>query len=59
MKVGDLIRLHSSPRRCGDCAGKPGIIIDIDKHDNPVVNVGGTVKSFHITQIEEVISEGR
>ena len=59
MKVGDMIKLHDSERRNGMLAGKLGLIVDLDKHDNPVVNVDGTVRAFHLTQIGEVINESR
>jgi len=55
MKVGDMIKLHDSERRNGILAGKLGLIVDLDKHDNPVVNVDGAVKMFHRTQIGKVI----
>ena len=60
MKIGDLIKLHNSKRRCGDDAGKLGVILDLDTYLNLVIHVGGgTIKSFHITQIEEVVNESR
>ena len=55
MKIGDLIKLHSSKRKNGRYAGKFGVIIDLDTFHNPVINVRGEVKSFHYTQVEEVI----
>ena len=57
MKVGDMIKLHESYRRNGILAGKVGLIIDLDKHKNPVVNVDGMIKSLHLTQIGKVINE--
>ena len=59
MSVGDLVKLYDSARRNGIFAGKLGLVVDLDKHNNPVVNVDGMVKTFHLTQIEEVISESR
>ena len=59
MNVGDLVKLYDSARRNGILAGKLGLVVDLDKHNNPVVSVGGTVKAFHLTQIEEVISASR
>ncbi len=56
MQVGDLVKLHSSTRRNGEYAGKVGLVISLDSFHNPVVKVKGEVKSFHYTQIEEVIS---
>ena len=55
MKVGDLVKLHSSTRRSGQYAGKFGVVVDLDSFDNPVINVRGEVKSFHYTQVEEVL----
>ena len=59
MKVGDLVKLYDSARRNGILAGKIGLVVDLDKHNNPVVNVDGIIKAFHLTQIGEVISESR
>jgi len=59
VKVGDLVKLYDSVRRNGALASKLGLIVALDKYNNPVVNVGGTVKAFHLTQIGEVISESR
>jgi hypothetical protein len=59
MKVGDVVKLYDSTRRNGRLAGKLGLIVDLDKHGNPVVNVDGRVKSFHQTQIDGVVSESR
>jgi len=59
MKVGDLVKLHSSPRRNGSYAGKPGLIVGLDEHGNPVINIGGEVKAFHYSQIDEVINASR
>ena len=55
MKVGDLVKLHSSIRRNGQYAAKLGVVIDLDSFDNPVIKVNGELKSFHWTQVEEVI----
>ena len=57
MKVGDMVKLYDSTRRNGRLAGKIGLIVDLDKHGKPVVNVDGRVKSFHHTQIGGVINE--
>ena len=59
MKVGDMVKLYDSARRNGRLAGKVGLIVDLDKHGNPVVNVDGIVKSFHQTQINGVFDESR
>jgi hypothetical protein len=59
MKVGDLVKLHSSVRRNGFAAGKLGLIVGLDKHSNPIVKFSGKINSFHYTQIEKVISESR
>ncbi len=60
MNIGDLVKLHDSERRNGQSAGKMGLIVDLDKHGNPVINVDGRVKSFHRTQVEfGVINESR
>ena len=58
MKVGDLIKLHSSTRKNGQYAGKFGLVIDFDPYNNPVIKVDGTIKDFHYTQVEEVIYAG-
>tara|TARA_Y100000310_G_scaffold78418_1_gene75067 strand:+ start:1396 stop:1575 length:180 start_codon:yes stop_codon:yes gene_type:complete len=59
MKIGDLVKLYDSVRRNGRLAGKLGLVVDTDKYNNPVVNVDGTVKALHLTQISEVIIESR
>ena len=59
MKVGDMVKLHSSKRRNGKYAGKIGLIVDLDAWENPTVSVDGEVRSFHYTQIKEVVSESR
>ena len=60
MKIGDIVKLHDSARRNGRWAGKLGLIVDLDKHNNPVVSVdNGSVKSFHRTQIDGVVNENR
>tara|TARA_Y100000034_G_C6670845_1_gene294501 strand:+ start:188 stop:367 length:180 start_codon:yes stop_codon:yes gene_type:complete len=59
MKVGDMIKLHDSERRNGILAGKLGLIVDLDKHNNPVINVNGVIRAFHLTQVGEVINESR
>ncbi len=55
MKIGDLVKLHSSTRRNGQYAGKLGLVIALDPFDNPLIKVKGEVKSFHYTQVEEII----
>ena len=67
MKVGDLIKLHYSKQRCGEDASKLGVILDLDHHRGNLVNFNlvinrdgtGVVKSFHVSQVEEVINESR
>ena len=59
MNVGDLVKLYDSARRNGILAGKLGLVVALDKYNNPVVNVDGTVKALHLTQIGEVISASR
>ena len=59
MKVGDAVKLHNSKRRNGKYAGKIGLIVCLDAWENPTVCVGEAVKSFHYSQIEEVINESR
>ena len=57
MKVGDLVKFHKSKRRNGKDAGKTGLIISLEAWRWPRINVAGTVKSFHYSQIEEVLNE--
>jgi len=59
MKVGDLVKLHRSTRRNGQYANKLALVIDLDSFNNLVIKVNGEVKSFHRTQVDEVISESR
>jgi hypothetical protein len=59
VKVGDLVKLNKSERRNGRFAGKLGIVIDLDAWENPTINVEGEVKSFHYTQVEEIIYASR
>ena len=59
MKVGDLVKLHSSRRRNGEYGGKLALIVDWDKHENPIVNVEGEIKKFHYTQVEGVVNASR
>jgi len=59
MKIGDLVKLYDSARRNGILAGKLGLVVCLDKHNNPVVNVDATVKAFHLTQVEEIVNESR
>jgi|TARA_R110000824_G_scaffold41357_2_gene123078 hypothetical protein len=59
MKVGDLVRLYDSVRRNGSAAGRFGLIVALDKYNNPVLNLDGMVKAFHLTQISEVINASR
>ena len=58
MKVGDLVKIHSSTRRSGPSAGKLGLVVGLDSFNNPIVKVDGVLKAFHYTQIEEVIYAG-
>ena len=55
MKVGDLIRLHDSTRKNGALAGKVGLVVDLDSFHNPTVSIAGQIRSFHYTQIKEII----
>ena len=59
MNVGDLVKLYDSARRNGILAGKLGLVVGLDRHNNPVVSIAGTVKAFHMTQIEGIVSESR
>ena len=59
MKVGDLVKLHSSTRKNGHYAGKIALVIDLDAWENPTVSIDGQVKSFHYTQIEEIMYASR
>ena len=59
MKVGDIVKLHDSGRRNGKLAGQFGLVIDLDKYGNPVINVNGEIRSMHPTQIDGVVSETR
>jgi len=58
VKVGDLVKLHSSKRRNGPSAGKLGLVVDLDSFDNPIIKVDGVLKAFHRTQVEEIIYAG-
>ena len=56
MKVGDLVKLHTSSRRNGKLAGHYGLVVDMDwACEHPVISVDDVVKSFHVTQIESVV----
>lgn len=59
MQIGDLVRLHSSTRRCGQYAGKMALVIGKDgwKLLQYVLMVDGDIKTFHSTQIESVDNE--
>jgi len=59
MKIGDVVKLHSSTRRNGKFAGQVGLIVSFDKdrHASFEVNVGGEIINFHMTQIEEIIND--
>jgi hypothetical protein len=59
VKVGDVVRFHDSSRRNGKLAGQYGLIVDMDAYNHPVVNVAGTVKAYHRTQIEKVIGDNQ
>ncbi|MAG27694.1 hypothetical protein CMI47_19355 [Candidatus Pacearchaeota archaeon] len=53
MKIGNLVKLHESTRKCGQYAGKQAMIIDRDKYSQYVLLVEGEIIKFHSTQIEE------
>ena len=55
MKVGDLVKLSNSKRKNGQYAGMLALIIDVDEWENPTVNIDGQIKSFHYSQIEEIM----
>ena len=61
MKVGDMVKLHHSPRRNGKFANMSGLIVNIDlnRHSGITVLIGGVTQQFHCTQIGEVIDESR
>ena len=59
MKVGDVVKLYDSTRRNGRLAGQLGLVVDLDKHGNPVINIDGGTRSFHQTQIDKIVSESR
>jgi len=59
MKVGDMVKLYDSTRRNGRLAGKLGLVVGLDKHGNPVINIDGGIRSFHQTQIDRIVSESR
>jgi hypothetical protein len=59
VKVGDLVELCDSTRRNGIWAGEIGLVVDFDKHINPVVLIAGQTISFHITQVERILNESR
>ena len=59
MQVGDLVKLHDSTRRNGRLASQLGLVVALDRHNNLVVNIDGTVKAFHLTQIGEVINASK
>jgi len=59
MKIGDLVKLHASTRRNGQFAGRLGLVVDLDKHSNPIISFDGCINAFHYTQIEKVINESR
>ena len=59
MEVGDLVKLHKSGRRNGQDAGKTGLIISLDAWRWPRIIVEGSVKSFHYSQIKEVLNADR
>lgn len=65
MKVGDLVKLYNSalPRSSPlwwdseALEQRIGLVVDIDKHDNPVVNVDGVIKAIHRSQVSGVVNE--
>jgi len=59
VKVGDIVKFHSSRRRNGKYAEKIGLVVDLDAWENPTVSINDEIKSFHYTQIEKVINESR
>ncbi len=59
MKVGDLIKIHSSRRRCGDKAGKVGLLVGFDEWGHPIINVDGKICAMHTTQVGEVLNASR
>ena len=52
--IGDMVKMD---HRCGRLSGKAGVVIALDEWENPTVLIGKEWKTFHWTQIEEVISE--
>lgn len=56
MKIGDVVKLHESLRRNGRYAGKIGLVVGLDAWENPTVSIDKEVKSFHYSQIKEVVS---
>jgi len=50
-KIGTLVTIHPSTRRCGKYAGKTAMIVSFDKHGQYTLLVGGEVRDFHTTQL--------
>jgi len=59
MKVGDMVLLYDSRRRCGKYAGKLGLIVETGRYEDYVINVEGEIKKFHKTQIGALVNESR
>lgn len=59
MKVGSLVKLWDNPRRNGKMSGKIGLVVRFDDWSNPVLFIDGKNASYHVTQVELVISENR
>lgn len=67
MKVGDLVKVHPivtgfsapMPRIPGDRVALVvvGLVVDTDRHDNPVLSVDGVIKTYHRSYVEVVINE--
>ena len=55
MKLGALIKLYESTRRCGKDAGKTGVIVAYDRHGQYDVLIEGKITAYHSTQIVEVL----
>ena len=61
MRVGDMVKLHKSPRRNGRYAGLTGLIVGNLPHHagHKVLLETGELVSLHATQIEQVNNENR
>ena len=58
MKVGDLIKLHYSKRRCGEDASKLGVILDLDHHRGNLVNFNQVINVRWIVLYEDGMTDG-